>query len=126
PHTYMGDGFTNNALPAGTTGFQIKTLRLYMVAVTGQTYTDVVARVQFWNTYTSANTPVFTGAAGTTVLVDLGPMTTADGTFYPIDATLAVPVALTGGNGTSWGFAQNFQADSGSGLADTTDLTSLI
>ena len=63
----MGDGFTNNTLPAGTTGFNITTLRLYMVAVTAQTYTDVVARVQFWNTYASANTPVFAGAAGTTV-----------------------------------------------------------
>ncbi len=39
---------------------------------------------------------------------------------------LGVPVTLTGGNGTAWGWAQNFQGDIGAGFTDQPDLTSLI
>ena len=89
-------------------------------------YNDVVARIQFWNTYNGNSTPVFSNAAGGLVTVDLGPITTAANNIYTINVTLNTPITLLGGPGTNWGFAQNFQGNTGSGLADTTDLTSLI
>jgi hypothetical protein len=126
PRTYMGDGFTNNTLPGGTTSFNITKLTLYMVSQAAQTYTDVVARVQFWNTYNAGNTPVFTNPTAGPILIDLGPFTSAANTFYTISVTLVTPVTLIGGSGTAWGFAQNFQSNTGAGLVDDSNLTSLI
>ncbi len=126
PRTYMGDGFTNDDLPGDTTSFQINKLTLYFFSATAQTYTDVVARIQFWNTYTSTNTPVFTNPADGLVVVDFGPLTTSANATYGISFSLATPVTLVGGPGTAWGFAQNFQSNTGSGLADDPNLTSVV
>jgi subtilisin-like proprotein convertase family protein len=126
PRTYMGDGWTNNTIPAGSTSVQITGLTLYMVSATTQAYTDVVARIQFWNTYNQAATPVFTNPSGPLISVDLGPLNLTANTFTAIPVTLATPLTLPGGPGTNWGFAQNFQGNTGTGLMDTTNLTSLI
>jgi hypothetical protein len=122
----MGDGWTNNAIPAGTNSVKITGLTLYMVSTTTQAYTDVVARIQFWNNYNQAATPVFTNPAGPLITADLGPLNLTANSFTAIPVTLATPVILPGGPGTQWGFAQNFQGNTGAGLADTTNLTSLI
>jgi hypothetical protein len=126
PRTYMGDGWTNNTIPAGSTSVRITALTMYMVSATTQAYTDVVARIQFWNTYNQAATPVFTNASGPLITVDLGPLNLTANTFTAIPVTLATPLVLPGGPGTNWGWAQNFQGNTGAGLADTTNLTSLI
>ena len=132
PRTYMGDGWTNNTLPGGTGSIQITGFTLYMVhaATVATAYDNITARVQLWNTYTAASSPVFGGAAGPVVTVNLGAATLAASTIYtigPIDLT-ATPITLTGGAGTNWGYAQNFQACVGASCtpADNTNLTSLI
>ena len=122
----MGDGWTNNAIPAGSTSIRITALTLYMVSATTQAYTDVVARIQFWNNHNQAATPVFTNASGPLITVDLGPLNLTANTFTAIPVTLATPLILPGGPGTEWGFCQNYQGNTGAGLADTTNLTSLI
>jgi hypothetical protein len=126
PRTYMGDGWTNNTIPAGSTQVRITALTLYMVSTTTQAYTDVVARIQFWNTYNQAATPVFSNSSGPLVTVDLGSMNLAANSITAIPVTLATPLTLPGGPGTNWGFAQNFQGNTGAGLGDTTNLTSLL
>src|ERR1043166_625400 len=63
PRTYMGDGFTNNTLPGGTTYFQIRSYTFYMVSAAAVTYTDVHARLALWNNHVQANTPVYTHQA---------------------------------------------------------------
>ena len=126
PRTYMGDGFTNNTLPGNTASVQVNSFTLYMVAATTTAYTDVVARIQLWNTHNGGATPVFSNAAGPLITVDLGPVSTTANTFLTINVTLVTPVTLIGGSGTNWGFAQNFQGNTGGGLADTPNLTSLI
>jgi hypothetical protein len=125
PRTYMGNSFTNNSLPAGTTGFQISDLTIYMASGAAASYSDIVARLQFWNSYNANGASVFSNAAGA-FTIDLGALTTAANTFYTIDVTLATPITLTGGAGTNWGFVQNFQGNTGGGLVDNTNLTSLI
>ena len=126
PRTYMGDGWTNNTIPVGSTSVKITGLTLYMVSATTQAYTDVVARIQFWNNYNQAATSVFTNASGALITVDLGPQNLTANTITAIPVTLATPLTLPGGPGTNWGFAQNFQGNTGAGLGDTTNLTSLI
>ncbi len=130
PRTYMGDGFTNNSLPAGTTSFQITSFSFLVVTAAATTYTDVVGRIQFWNTAnggtTSATNPAFANAAGQLITVDLGALTSTANSIYKFDVTLNTPITLTGGSGTNWGFAQNFQGNTGAGLADDTNLTSVI
>jgi hypothetical protein len=69
---------------------------------------------------------VFTNASGPLITVDLGPQNLTANTFTAIPVTLATPLVLPGGPGTQWGFAQNFQGNTGAGLGDTTNLTSLI
>ena len=84
---------------------------------------------QFWNTYAAANTfESLLAPARATVLVDLGPITTAAGLIYTVDVTLPAPVTLTGADtGTSWGWAPELPGDSGSGFGQMTErLTSLI
>jgi hypothetical protein len=126
PHTYMGDGWTNNTIPVGSTSVQITGLTLYMMSTTTQAYTDVVARIQFWSNYNAGATPVFTNGSGPLITVDLGPQSLTANTFTAIPVTLATPLILPGGPGMNWGFAQNFQGNTGAGLVDTTSLTSMI
>jgi hypothetical protein len=126
PRTYMGDGWTNNTIPAGSTSVKVTGLTLYMVSKTTQAYTDVVARIQFWNNHNQAATPVFTNPSGALITVDLGPQNLTANTFTAIPVTLATPLVLPGGPGRNWGFAQNFQGNTGAGLGDTNNLTSMI
>ena len=132
PRMYMGDGFTNNDLASTTTSFQITEFDMFVAAPAAATYTDVVGRIQFWNTAnggtTSATNPAFANAAGDLISVDLGPITFAAGDVDEFDITLNTPVTLIGGAGTNWGFAQNFQGSTAAGtpVADTDNLTSLI
>lgn len=127
PRTYMGDAFTNNSLPAGTSSFQITSLTIYLVTEAAAEYTDVVARLQFWNTVSTASTPVFSSAAGSIITIDLGALSATATTFYSFNITLSTPITLTGGSGHNWGFAQNFRGSTTGGTpADDSNLTSLI
>lgn len=132
PHTYMGDGFTNNALPTTTTSFQITGVQMYVVFAAAATYTDVVGRIQFWNTAnggtTSATNPAFANAAGPLITADFGALSPTGTSYQEFSLALSAPITLTGGPGTNWGFAQNFQSSTTAAptLADDSNLTSLI
>ncbi len=126
PRTYMGDAFTNNSLPAGTTSFQITSLTIYLGSVAAANYNNIVDRIQFYNTVTPTAANVFSNPAGPLLTINLGPLVAAANSFYTFNVTLATPITLIGGAGTNWGFVQNFQGDTGTGLADNTNLTSLI
>jgi hypothetical protein len=128
PRTFIGDGFTNNSLPTGTTSFQITGVTVYMASTATVSYTNGVAiRIQFFNTHSGTSTPVYSGPTGGVITATLpGPVNTTLNTFTTIPITLTTPVTLTGGSGTNWGFAVNFQGDTGAGLASTDNLTSLL
>ena len=126
PRTYMGDAFPNNSLPAGTTSFQITSLTIYLGSVAAANYNNIVDRIQFYNTVTPTAANVFSNPAGPLLTINLGPLVAAANSFYTFNVTLATPITLIGGAGTNWGFVRNFQGDTGTGLADNTNLTSLI
>src|SRR5207253_3219020 len=97
-----------------------------MVSAAVVAYTDIHARLALWNNYVAANTPVFTNQAAF-FDVDIGPLTTAANSFYTVQVTVLTPYPfLVGGAGTQWGFAQNFQGNTGGGLMDDSNLTSTI
>jgi uncharacterized delta-60 repeat protein len=125
PRSYMGNAWTNNTLPAGTGSVQVTSLLLYVTSTTMQSYTNLQVRIQFWNTYASGSTPVFSSAAGPTLTFAVGPQNLGPST-YQVAVTLPTPITLVGGPGTSWGFSQNWQGNTGGGMVDTPNLTSAI
>lgn len=128
PVTYIGDGFTNNALPAGTGSFQVTEVDTTLWSQAAANYTNVRIRVQFWNLETQGATPVFSFPAGPLIVADLGPYAAPVGDdLQPVTLDLsASPVTLNGGNGHHWGITINYQGNTGSGLADTNNLTTAI
>jgi len=124
PAIFLGNAWTNNALPIGTTSITITGLTFYVYSVQNQAYTDVVARFEFWNTYNGGTDPIFSN--GTLVTIDLGPQNFFNGSKNRFSITLPSPVTLTGGPSTNWwGFTENFQGNTGSGLKDTNDLAAV-
>ena len=126
PHTYVGDSFTNNALPANTTSFQVTGGNVYLASTTATTYVDIQVRIQLWNTVTPASTTaVFSNPAGAVQVIDFGGATLAASSVYTIPFTFVTAVPLTGGSGTNWGITINFQASTAAGtaVADNTNLS---
>ena len=122
PHTYVGDAFTNNALPANTTQFQVTGGSVYLASTTAATYTDIQARIQLWNTVTpTSTTAVFSNPLGL-ITVDFGGGTLAASSVYTLPFTLGSALTLQGGNGTNWGITVNFQVSTtaGTAVADNT------
>ena len=114
PRTYMGDGWTNNAIPAGSNSVKITALTLYMVSTTTQAYTDVVARIQFWNNYNQAATPVFTNPAGPLITVDLGPLNLTANSFTAIPVTSGDAADLAWRTWNAMGFCPELPGQHGS------------
>lgn len=122
---FMGDAWTNNALPVGTTSITVTGLTFYVFSLQNQSYTDVVARIQLWNTYSGGDDAVFSN--GTLVTADLGPQSFFNGSKNRFSITLPSPITLTGGPSTNWwGVTVNFQGNTGSGLKNTNDLAPVI
>ncbi len=128
PHTYVGDAFTNNSLPANTTQFQVTGGTLYLASVTATTYVDIQARIQLWNTVNAASTTAVFSNPLPLLTVDFGGGTLAASSVYTLTFTLSSPITLTGGSGTNWGITINFQGSTATGtaVADTTNLTPAI
>lgn len=126
PRTYMGDGFTNTSLNANSR-IAVTDISVFLVSATAQTYTDVLARIQFYNSYDPNALSVFSNPAGPLLTIDLGMQTFAANTIYQFNITLPTPTSITL-MGNNFGFAQNFQGSTVIGVApaDTTNLTSLI
>ena len=126
PRTYMGDGFTNNSLPATATYISIRSFTFYLYATANANYTDVHARLALWNNYVATISPVFANYAAL-FDIDLGPLSvTSAPTFYAVDVTVMPPHPfLYGPAGTAWGYSLNFQGSTtGGAVADDTNLTS--
>lgn len=123
---FMGNAWTNNALPIGTTSITVTGFTFYVSSLQNQSYTNVVARIQLWNTYNGPVDPVFSNP-GPLVTASLGPQSFFAGSKNRFSITLPSPITLTGGPSTNWwGVTVNFQGNTGSGLKDTNDLAPVI
>jgi hypothetical protein len=122
PRSFMGSVFT--LIDPLLTPIQITDGTLYMGSIAAVSYTNVVANIQFWDTYSGASTPVFSSATGAVQSFSLGAVSTAASSFYTIPVTFSTPITFAAL--ADRGFAVNYQGDTGPGLANTDNLTSLI
>ena len=118
PRTFIG-GAAN--IDGAGPQVDITSIDVYMAATTDASYSNVRARIQFWDTYAAASSPVFSNAAGTVIEADVGPIDTVANTVNTITITLPTPLRLNSLSGK--GFAVNFQGDTGAGLVSTDELT---
>lgn len=123
PRTVMGDPF--DAADPGAP-LEITRVELYLASTANQSYSNgLCARVQFWNDFDAAASPVFSGPAGGVyeLRVD-GPITLAPNVYVIVAGALApgAPLSDLTGNGV----VVNFQGDNGSGCADSATLTALL
>ncbi len=118
PRAYIGGAA--NIVGAGPQ-VDITSIDVFMAATAAGTYTNVRARIQFWDTYTAAGTPIFSAPAGAVITADTGPINTVINTVTTLTINLPSPVRLN--SLTNKGFAVNFQSDTGAGLADDPNLT---
>jgi hypothetical protein len=121
PNSYIG-GAANFSGPGPQV--DITGVDVFMASIAATSYTNIRIRVQFWDIYTAAGSPVYSNAAGTVIEADTGPITTAASTVNTLTVTLPAPLRLN--SLTAKGFAVNFQGDTGSGLADTSNLVTAI
>lgn len=121
PRTYIG-GVANIA-GAGPQ-VDVSSVDLSLASVAAVTYTNIRARIQFWDVYNAAGTPVYSSPAGATIEADLGPQSLNANNVYTITLNLPTPLRLNSLNGK--GFAVNFQGDTGAGLVDDTNLTTAL
>lgn len=123
PRTYVGDAFTNNALPANTTSFQVTGGDVYLASSTAATYVDIQARIQLWNTVTPTSTTAVFSNPLALITVDFGGATLAANTVYTLPFTLGSVATLSGGSGSNWGITVNFQVSTtaGTAVADNTN-----
>lgn len=121
PRSFIG-GVAN--LAGAGPQVDITSIDVYMGVTAAVNYTNVRARIQFWNTYSSSATPVFSNAAGAVIEADIGAFTSAANQYTIITINLPTPLRLNSLSGK--GFAVSFQADSGGGLAATDNLTSTM
>jgi hypothetical protein len=102
----------------------ITSFDLFMVSLAAGSYTNIRARLQIWDTYTEGSTPIFSNAAGTTIAIDTGPVNVNASSVATLTFNLPAPLRLN--SLTNKGFAVNFQADTGAGLVDDTNLVGAL
>jgi hypothetical protein len=123
--SFIGEAF--NLAPTGSPVL-ITQMDTFLVSATATAYNDIQLRVQFWNTASNATSgagPVFSNPAGGPLVFDFGAFTTAAATAYTINGlTFASPVLLDGT--TNLGMTMNWQGDTGTGLANTDNLTASV
>lgn len=121
PRTFIG-GAANIAGPGPQV--DVTSMDLFLASTAAASYTNIRARVQFWDTYAQASDPVFSNAAGTILEADIGPLEALANNVYTITLNLPSPLRLNSLNGK--GFAVSFQGDTGAGLATTDNLTTAL
>ncbi|OJY97078.1 MAG: hypothetical protein BGP25_12305 [Lysobacterales bacterium 63-13] len=121
PRTVMGGVVTTSG--AGPE-VDITAIDVYAASTATASYTNVRVNIQLWDIYTAAGVPVFSSPAGALITADLGPVQFTANTFSPVSLTLPVPVRLN--SLANKGIAVSYQVDTGSGLAVTDAMTSLI
>ena len=120
PRTFMGQGFS---VANVVTNPQITRMRLVLVSGGAVNYQNTRIRLQFWDTYNSASSPVFSNPAGEVQTFTTGPITAASPTAFTFTLDFASAIPLTGLTGH--GFSVNWQGDpTGNGtFTDDTLLT---
>jgi hypothetical protein len=123
PRSVMGDPF--DAADPGSP-LKITRVELYLASTAHQTYSNgLCARIQFWNDFNIAASPVFSEPAGRVyeLRVD-GPVSLTPNVYMVISGALVpgAPLADLMGNVV----VVNFQGDNGSGCADSDTLTALL
>lgn len=122
--TFIGEAFnvqtgtTNQAVAFG----KFDTLLASAAAVN---YTNVRLNVVFWGVANTAATPVFSTPLGS-YAYDLGPLSAAANTVYNLNQVVLptpIPIAV---NTTNLGITFNYQGDTGTGLANTDNLTTTV
>jgi hypothetical protein len=121
PRTFIG-GAANIDGPGPQV--DITSVDLFMAATSTATYTNIRARIQFWDTYTPANSPVFADAAGAVIEADVGPVSTTINTVSTLTIDLAKPLRLNSLAGK--GFTVSFLGDTGAGPAPLDALTTAL
>jgi hypothetical protein len=119
PRTYMGQDFNASAHDGP---LLVDRVFVLLASLSNQSYTNVRASVQLWDAYDFG--PVYASPAGPVQQFDLGPMSLQASFYYDVDLVFASPVPLTGSS--LRGIAINFQGDTGSGLTDTDNLTTIV
>ncbi len=121
PRTYMGVPL-DLANASGTV--QINQIVVYMVSTAAVNYTDITVNLALWDVWSGTANPVFSSPSGGVVIADVGALASTAGSYYTITVPLATPITLNGL--TNHGIAVNYKGDTGTGLADTDNLTSLF
>ncbi|MDC8014313.1 hypothetical protein [Tahibacter soli] len=121
PRTFIG-GAANIDGPGPQV--DVTSMDLFMAATAAGSYTNIRARVQFWDTYVQASSPVFSNAAGTVIEADFGPLEAVANTVYTLTINLPAPLRLNSLNAK--GFTVSFQGDTGAGLATADALTTAL
>jgi hypothetical protein len=106
PRTFMGQGFS---LGDGGSSPQITSMNIVMVAGAALNYVDTQIRVQFWDVFSSATSPVFSNPVGGVQTLATGPISTGTATAYTFTLNFPTPIALTGLTGH--GLTVNWQGD---------------
>ena len=122
PHTFMGQGFTV-ADPGGPV--EITSMSIVLVAATAVNYAATRINVEFWDTFNSASSPVFSNPLGVESFTT-APITTVGPTGFTFTLTFGTPIPLTGL--TNHGIAVNWQSDAGGTgtFIDDTNLTAAL
>lgn len=123
PRTYMGQAF--DIADPGTSP-QVTSMHLVLVTATAVNYPNTRIRVQFWNTYNGAVSPVFAVPAGGVQAFTTGPFSSTGAAAYNFTLNFATPISLTGLTGH--GISVSWQSDpSGtSTFVDDANLTSAL
>jgi len=126
PRTFMGMPFNLDGAAGSDPAITKITFYLAYTGAAAQTYQSVRIRAQLWDGWSSTADPVFsTPMSPTSFDADIaGPINLTPSTYSPVTVTLAAPVPLSGL--LSHGIAINYQGDTGSGLASSDSLTSLL
>ncbi len=122
--TYMGQGFTPALGGNFITGGSVN-----LASAATVNYTNLTLRIQFWGTFDStgggsATGLVFSNPIGAPILFNAGAFAATANTFNTFTFTLGTPVALVGTG--PFGITFSFQGDTGTGLASTDNLTTLV
>lgn len=124
PRTYIGMPFN---LAGGAGNYPAISKMVVYLAYTGasaQTYNSLRVRFAVFGGWSSGNNPVFSDVAALLQADAAGPITLNPSTITPITIPIDPPIPLSGL--TAHGITVNFQGDTGSGLASSDTMSSLL
>ena len=121
PRTYIGQAFSADpAFPYSN--LIVNRMTVNMLSVAAVNYNNIKFNVSFWDNFDPSATSVFSNLI-TSFDVSLGALNTAGNTYY-IKPFSFGDVTFTGLN--NHGVSISFKGDTGSGLVNTDNLTSLL